>query len=196
MFTQRDEEGYILQFFKNTKGRFLDIGAYDGQCFSTTRALALKGWSGVCVEPSPSVFPALYKQCQDKNNILTLDCAISDILGEIDFFDSNGDMISTTSKEHVTRWQKKAGVQFKKIKVKSMTMIDLLNKVGFNFDFISLDVEMTNFKILQSFPMKKLTQVKMICVEYDTAKLEIISMLIPYGFRVLHTTSENLILGR
>ena len=59
MFTQRDEEKYILEFFKGNTGRFLDIGAANGECFSTTRALALLGWSGVCVEPSPTVLPAL-----------------------------------------------------------------------------------------------------------------------------------------
>lgn len=40
MFSQNQEEKYTLEYFKNFKGRFLDIGAADGVGLSNTRALA------------------------------------------------------------------------------------------------------------------------------------------------------------
>jgi len=57
MFSQNDEEKHIVRFFRDKidKGSFLDIGAYNGKAFSNTHRLALNGWSGVCLEPSPSV---------------------------------------------------------------------------------------------------------------------------------------------
>ena len=61
MFSQRDEEQVILDHFGDRVGTFLDVGAYDGITFSNTHALALKGWSGVCVEASPSCFVKLMK---------------------------------------------------------------------------------------------------------------------------------------
>ena len=50
MYSQNNEEEIILNFFKEKKGIFLDLGAYDGIGLSNTRALAEKGWKGVCVE--------------------------------------------------------------------------------------------------------------------------------------------------
>ena len=196
MFTQRDEEKYILQFFKDTKGRFLDIGAYDGQCFSTTRALFLKGWGGVCVEPSPTVLPALRTRYQTVDNVDILECAISHINGTIAFYDSGGDMISTVSIPHAQMWEKKAGCTFKKITVASLTTLGLFERIGYEFDFISLDVEGTNLEIIRQFPFAKLTKTKMLCVEFDYKSEEILKLVKPYKFILYHQTAENLILVR
>lgn len=196
MFTQRDEETYILKFFKNTKRRFLDIGAYDGKCFSTTRALFLQGWGGVCVEPSPTVLPAL-RACYDSvDNVDILECAISGVNGKIDFYDSGGDMISTVLPSHAELWKSKAGCTFTKIKIDSLTVLSLFEKVGYDFSFISLDVEGTNFEIFQQFPFKKLKKTKMICVEFDYKADDVLKLVKSYGFREYHQTAENLLLTR
>jgi hypothetical protein len=51
MHSQNDEERHILDAFREgPEGNFLDIGAYDRITLSNTYCLALKGWSGVCVE--------------------------------------------------------------------------------------------------------------------------------------------------
>ncbi len=196
MFSQRDEEKYILQFFRETKGRFLDIGAYDGKCFSTTHALALKGWSGVCVEPSPSVFPALQRLYQDNLDVKCLELAITDTSGEVDFYDSGGDLVSSVDLGHVQLWQEKGGCRFKKIKVASQTMFHLLEIIGYDFDFISLDVEGTNLSILKQFPFDRLKQTKMLCVEFESELGFILKLVKPFGFGLLHHTAENLLLTR
>ena len=196
MFTQRDEEKYILEFFKNKTGRFLDIGAYDGERFSTTRALALKGWGGVCIEPSPSVLPALHQRYDCRNDVEILEIAVCIASGPIPFFDSNGDMISSTSSEHVEKWKKTAGVKFRQIKVNAITPWDLFLRIGYDFDFINLDVEGTNIEIFSRMPFEKLDKVKMFCVEFDSHPLEVLRLVTPYGFTLLHQTAENLLLVR
>lgn len=196
MFTQRDEEKYILKFFGKKLGRFLDIGAHDGECFSTTRALAIAGWCGVCVEPSPSVYPVLEKRYKDNMWVKTIPVAISNTTGDIDFYDCGGDMVSTIDINHVKLWETKGGCKFKKIKVKSMTMLDLLNITNYNFDFISLDVEATNIQILRQFPMKRFTQLKMMCIEFDHQEEKVLQFVKPYGFKLYHRTAENLLLVR
>ncbi len=196
MFSQRDEEKYILQFFEGVKGRFLDIGAYDGKCFSTTRALFLKGWRGVCVEPSPTVLPALRTLYENEPNVQIIEAAIDNTTGKIDFYDSGGDMVSSTSKAHVKLWEEKAGCTFKKIKVNSYTTVDLFKKVGYDFDFISLDVEGTNLQILKQFPFAKLKKTKMVCVEFDYQDAQILKLMKRYKFRLYHQTAENLLLVR
>jgi len=197
MFTQRDEEPYIMKFFKNVStGRFLDIGAFDGQCFSTTRALALKGWGGVCVEPSPSALPALRKRYEDSKIVHILDTAIYETSGMVDFFDSGGDMISSVNTDHVEKWKAKAGCKFTKIQVPCLSVNDLFEKVGYDFNFISLDVEGTNFEIISKFPFDKLQATKMICVEFDHQQKAITELMSPFGYVLLHRTSENLIMTR
>jgi len=76
MFSQRDEETYILEHFKGSTGTFLDLGAYDGVMFSNTRQLALNGWCGVCVEPSPTVLPKLLELYKDSDKIKVLPYAV------------------------------------------------------------------------------------------------------------------------
>ncbi len=196
MFTQRDEELFILKQFRDVKGRFLDIGAHDGQCFSTTRALALKGWSGVCVEPSPSVYPALETRYADREDVITLPVAVTDVTGKVDFYDSGGDMISSVNKAHVKLWEEKGGCTFELIKVESLTVDDLFTYVGYDFKFISLDVEATNIEILQKFPFKKLIDVKMLCIEFDHQSEKVVEIVKPFGFNLLHRTAENLLLTR
>lgn len=196
MFTQRDEENHILKFFRNKFGRFLDIGAFDGKCFSTTRALALRGWSGVCIEPSPSVFPALQSRYKDNDKIQTIPIAVADKTGIIDFYDSGGDLVSTLDTEHVKLWEEKGGTKFKKIKVAAMTVFDLFEEVGYDFDFISLDVEGTNIDIFKQFPLDKLKILKMLCIEFDHQENIIIEISKRYGFSLLHKTAENLLLVR
>ena len=75
MYTQRDEEPFILKHFELMKspGRFLDIGAFNGETFSTTRQLALNGWSGVCVEPSQIPFRDLNKRYDSNDSVITLE---------------------------------------------------------------------------------------------------------------------------
>ncbi len=196
MFSQRNEDKYIKRFFKDDTGRFLDIGAYDGVCFSTTRQLALNGWRGICIEPSPSVFPALQKLYKNNPGIDTLKYAVGDITGKIDFYDSGGDMISSISKAHTELWKEKGGCTFNKIKVNCLTVFDLFEMVGYDFTFINLDVEGTNIDIVKQFPFDKLKQMRMLCVEFDHRDVEVIKLVEPYGFKLYHRTAENLILTR
>jgi len=196
MYTQRDEEPFILNHFKNNIGKFLDIGAYDGKTFSTTRALYKKGWSGICIEPSPSVLPALNKLYSKDEKVQIIEAAITETTGLVDFYDSGGDMISSVDTEHVKKWTEKAGCTFTKLQIKSYSVDDLFKKIGYDFEFISLDVEGTNLDIISKFPFDKLTKTKMICVEFDFKDTEIMKLVKPFGFTLLHRTAENLLLVR
>jgi len=198
MFTQRDEEPYILKHFENTIGRFLDIGAHNGELFSTTRALALKGWGGVCIEPSPIPFRDLKERYKDSSEIEVLQIAIviGNQSGTVDFYDSRGDMISSVDPAHVKLWQNKANVAYDKIQVCGVTVSDLFEMIGHNFDFISLDVEGTNVDIIKEFPFAQLTKTTMICVEFDHQERLIMELVKPYGYTLLHKTAENLLLVR
>ncbi len=194
MFSQRDEETYILDHFKGSTGTFLDLGAYDGVMFSNTRQLALNGWRGVCVEPSPTVLPKLLELYKDSDKIKVLPYAVGDTTEQKTFYDSNGDAVSSLDTKHVKVWEKGSNVKFSPVQVECLTVSDLLDKIGFDFDFINIDTEGISFYILKQLPFDKLSKLQMICVEYDGKDGDIAEYVKQYGFSVLHKTSENLLL--
>jgi len=196
VYSQNFEEKYIVGHFKNKIGSFLDIGAWDGVGFSNTYRLALNGWSGVCIEPSPSVFPAL-KNNHKNNKIVCEEVAIVvDKNKKMIFYDSNGDAISSFNIEHKKKWERNCGCKFKEIEVKTMTVEEMFEKFGYNFDFINLDVEAMNWNLFQKFPIDKLSNTKMFCIEHDNKISEIFSITNKYGFKEIHRNGENIIIAR
>ena len=163
MYSQRLEEKYILDYFGN-EGTFLDIGAYHPETFSNTRALFDRGWSGICVEPSPNCYPTL-KEFYKDSNVEVYNCAVGNETGVIEFYDSNGDALSSTDTDHVKLWEKNYGSVFSKITVECLTLNDLIKKSKHkNFDFVSIDVEndRLGIDILKQLDLNK---VDMICLE-------------------------------
>ena len=190
-YTQNHEETYIVGNLGQS-GRFLDIGAFDGLTFSSTRALAEKGWSGGYVEPDPFIIPLL------KHNTATtkaeiMECAIGTTSGTLPFYATNGDMVGTLSKSHVEKWKK--DVDFHEISVPVITLPELAQKVGMDFDFINLDVEGLNWEIFRQFDWK-VWRASVVCIEYDEKRDEMIAVLKHHGFRIVYVSSENIVAVR
>lgn len=199
-YSQNDEEAVIIGLAENAglkQGRFLDIGAYDGKAFSNTMRLVELGWGGVCIEPSPSVFPALLNLHKDNPNVEVIQAAVGVDSALIDFYDSGGDAISTTSFEHMQKWQAGwQGVNYKKFLVYTMPLSVVFRRYGFHFEFINIDVESTNWEIFSELPFDMLTGTRIICVEHDNRISQMAALAAPYGFNVAHSNGENLILSR
>src|SRR6188768_2156012 len=106
MYSQSNEEQFRLDHFNGkTDGCFMDVGAYQGTTFSNTRALAELGWSGVCIEPSPPAFWGLMQNYKGNTVVKLVNAAISyKETGLIEFADSGGDAVSTTSAAHEKLW--------------------------------------------------------------------------------------------
>jgi len=191
MFSQNDEEKYILEHFKDENdGKFLDIGAYDGQAFSNTHQLALNGWSGVCVEPSPNVTPALNRLYKDNEKICIVEAAVAQEDGFITFYDSNGDAISSTNVDHKKKWETNAKVVFKEISVPTISMASIYELAGIGFDFVDVDVEGNNYEVLQLINFD-IVKASMVCVEFDDKIEQIKKYLSGFGFKKVHQTGEN-----
>lgn len=197
MYSQNDEEEYIIRFFSGHKGRFLDIGAYDGVTFSNTRRLFELGWTGVFVEPSPSIFPQLLKNYQDHDGrIKFMQAAVCRHNGEVKFFDSGGDAISTTEEAHREKWEKGANSSFTEMSVKCVTLDTILSLYGKDYAFINIDTESTNFDVLTQLRFDEVPELKMICIEHDFKIEEILTVCSRHGFIELARNAENLILVR
>jgi FkbM family methyltransferase len=193
-YSQNNEQEAILEAVKDLPtGRFLDIGAYDGETFSNTLALAELGWRGVYVEPGATAFKKLAEFWEGKvgRDKMTLIHALVGLESRdlVDFWDC-GDLYSTTEKENRERFQHTAHFSEAKILMPQIGISELLQKFE-PFDVVSIDTEGTSVALftrmlyLCFFP-------RVICVEHDGCNL-IASF---YGYREVLRTSENSVFVR
>lgn len=194
-FSQNEEETILLQFFRDFKGRFLDIGASDGLWLSNTRQMALNGWTGVLVEPGPSMFLKLLQTYPPDSGFICINAAVSGSGGlkkfyyekERDFANSLNPDIAEADVFHP------AGNYY----VSSITPGDLI--LFGPFDFISIDAEWEDWNILQAAE-NLLKPCRCLCVEIPYQQgddgTRFVRLLKEYGFAVYYETRENLILTK
>jgi FkbM family methyltransferase len=201
-FSQNNEQEIILDYFKNQPtGTFLDIGANDGETLSNTRALALYGWNGVCIEPMPEAFSKLETLYTDSPFIECHNIAIGRKSGMADFYQSGthlnkGDsgLLSTLDPNEIKRWQ--GTEDFEKIQVKCLCWNDFYNTKR-HFDFISIDAEGLDLYILKQMDLRVM-QTKLVCVEWNhnaQTKAAFHLILKRAKMRLIHMNFENLIYG-
>jgi FkbM family methyltransferase len=204
-FSQTNEQDIVLEYLKDKKGVFADFGAGDGVTLSNTHALALLGWSGILVEPSPEAYKRLWDLYKKNVLIELFNCAVSTENGKAKFYHSGehlgkGDisLLSSLKKEEIKRWER-SGEKFKEIEVETLTVEKLLNQSAFTtIDFISIDCEGMDIEILKQLPLDKL-QTKCICIEHNgVAEVlqEIKSICFSFGLtKQLLINAENIILA-
>ena len=143
-YSQHGEQAHILKFFGDFKGRFLDIGAFDGVTGSNTRALVELGWSGVSIEANPENFQLLLNQ--KLNNVNCVSAAVMSKAGLERFYfsaDQCGTCLENKNLQAmlpVRSWYYVAAV----------TPWMIAERFGGDFDFISLDVEGVDLEVLQA----------------------------------------------
>lgn len=196
-YSQSDEGVFIDDFYsKYPSGVFMDIGAYDTYRFSNIRSLYETGkWSGVLVEPDPKNYKGLAENYANDERIKVLNIAIGATTGEIDFYESDGDAVSTSDIDHMKKWGN-AGVKYTKIKVPQVSVEDFMNEYGRDVDFLNIDTESTNMVVFNAMPEWVWERISLLCIEHDGNQEEIENKLLPLGFTTLYTNAENIVLGK
>jgi FkbM family methyltransferase len=166
MYSQHGEDLFIAAYFTGRKGRFLDIGAYDGVHLSNTRILMDLGWTGVCVEPSPFAYPWLAKNVEQFPGVEAVEAAIvpdtSSVNGKVRFW-AVEDALSTTDPRHkATIEGYNPHINYKEMFVPAMKWAKFLEAHPGPYDFINIDVEGMNWEVLRDGPLAE-----MMCVELD-----------------------------
>jgi FkbM family methyltransferase len=195
MYSQNKEEEIILNHFKNFKGTFLDLGAYDGVDLSNTRALTELGWSGVCIEPNPVIFERLCDNLKAFNKVIEYKFALGTENKTITM-QMNDSYYSTVKQSEVDRWR--GAFKFESAEVQ---MIDFKSFLEFSkyktFDFISIDCEGLDYEILEQINLDEV-KCKMVCVETNSKDInKYINYISKFaGFNVIDINAENLIMSR
>ncbi len=88
-YSQHGQDKFLNEeiFQDKENGVFVDIGAHDGVSISNSYFFEkMKNWTGVCIEPIPSVFDKL----KNSRKCHMVNCAISDKEGTADFICGTG----------------------------------------------------------------------------------------------------------
>ena len=195
MYSQNKEEEIILNHFKNFKGTFLDLGAYDGIDLSNTRALTELGWSGVCIEPNPVIFERLCDNLKAFNKVIEYKFALGTENKTV-MMQMNDSYYSTVKQSEVDRWR--GSFKFESAEVQ---MLDFKSFLEFSkyktFDFISIDCEGLDYEILAQINLDEV-ECKMVCVETNSKETDkYINYISKFeGFKVISVNAENLIMAR
>lgn len=199
----QNQEDLVIDKFLNYKpnGFYVDIGAYDPHRFSNTKRFYLKGWRGINIEPDVHNYQKfLQKRPADKN----LNLGIADKPGVLTFYKMFPPTISTFSKKEAQEYQKQGYELIAKIKVKTTTLANVLNKYAKNkqIDFMSVDTEGFDLIVLKSNNWKKFKP-QIICVESENnlmsknnkAKERIHNFLLKQGYHKEYDNGLNSIYG-
>ena len=167
-------DSLVLNIFKNQKeGFYLDIGCGHPIKNNNTYLLNKKGWCGINIDLDEENID-LFNSYRKKDVNLTT--AVSDKEGETDlYFYHKKSALNTISKENAD-FQKAKVSAIKRIKTQTINRI--IENTPFKdrkIDFLSVDVEGSEFAILKNFDFTKYSP-KVIVVEYldlSLKKLEI-----------------------
>ncbi len=194
MYSQNNEEEFILDYFKEFKGTFLDLGAYDGKDLSNTRALMERGWNGICFEPNPTIFEKLANNCMEFKNVYCYEMAMGTINGTFKL-NANDTYYSTLIDSELERW--KGTFEFKEVECEVIDFETFMITSPFKtFDFISIDCEGIDYEILKQIDLNKVG-CKMVCVETNGKETnKYINYIKEFGFHLVTSNPENIIMAK
>lgn len=200
MYSQNLEETHILNYFGDYVGTFLDLGCNDCVTFSNTRALSLKGWKGVFVDPSPKAMERCKKLYNGHKGYYFYPVAVSSHNGKAILHESGPlctatdiGLVSTFHHSEIDRF--KRTVRYESIEVKTFKWKTFVNRLRVKkFDLVSIDIEGDELNVL---PHMDLSKTKMVVIEWNS-KTELKTEYEKYlqGFNLIYTSGENLIYAR
>ena len=158
-YSQFGEDLIINNFFKNFVGKYVDIGCYHPIKYNNTLLLYEKGWTGINIDLNQTSID-LFNVVR-KNDLNILACLSDKEEEVVVYFDNKFSALNSIYTKNLDKFGIK---DFKKIKVKTKIFSNLVKD---NFDFLNIDCEGNDYKILRSIDLKKYNP-KLICIEISS----------------------------
>ena len=174
--------------FGDFVGTYVDIGCFHPIKYSNTALLHKKGWNGINIDLNKTSID-LFNACR-KNDVNIFAC-LSDKKEEVDvYFDSVFSALNSVYPENLKEFKLK---DFKKMKFQTSLFPELVKD---NFDFLNIDCEGNDYKILKTIDLKKYTP-KLINIEVsENNKKDIYSYLNSNSYEILEIKSLSHIFKR
>lgn len=210
-YSQNNEDEIIINYFNThsvSNKTLLDIGAFDGEIFSNTKALMETDtqWKGVFVEPSSFCFSkllAVYEKEPRRVKMINAAVVLENMLGKntlLEFYDYPNSTVSSLQENHTQKYGYEEKNEFGdiikpyRIHVGQIGLKEIVNTFG-PFSFINLDVEGQSADlVLQDWFDPRLCDCKLLCVEHDNKYKDIANKLAKYDYQVISLNAENIIL--
>ena len=161
-YSMDGEDLIIFDYFKNKKkGFFIDVGCYHPIHRNNTFLLYKKGWQGLNIDIH-SFSVDLFNYLRPKD--LNYNYAISDkneILSM--YYQKKLSQLSTIEYDQAKKVFQ-GPIKEKKIQALTLDEILKISKIEKKIDFLDIDVEGADFKVLKSFSLEKFRP-ELICVE-------------------------------
>jgi len=164
-YSQFGEDIIINKYFKSFIGTYVDIGCYHPIKYSNTALFYKKGWSGTNIDlnqTSISLFN--FSRLRDKN---ILACLSSKEEWVDVYLDNEFSALNSTNKENIKNFKIN---NFKKNRMKTKIFPKIIKQ---KFDFLNIDCEGNDYKILKTINLKKFKP-KLICVEVSKESKKLI----------------------
>ncbi len=158
-YSQHGEDFILWHLFQNQSmpGYFVEVGALDGTRFSNTYTFEREGWSGVCVEAHPDYIEMLKK---NRPKSYCVWAAAGESNGEVTFYANSRGSLSTLDPSLEEKFRREYGsffTGFRPVTVPIKTLNQILSEANapVPLDFVSIDVEGAEMRVLQGFDLDR-----------------------------------------
>jgi FkbM family methyltransferase len=192
IYSQSGQDVFVLSYFnRKLNGVFVDVGANDGVSFSNTYYLEKKlKWTGICFEPNPVAF----KKLDESRNCIKINACVADVKTVEKFMLIEGyshmlsGIIKEFSPQHIIRIEKEVKEHNQKVReidVLCVVLNDVLEEHKiFNIDYLSIDTEGNEFKILKSIDFGRFN-IELMTVENNYNDKEQTNFVISNGYQFI-----------
>lgn len=203
---ERQDKLLDTHIFKgHRRGVFVEIGAWDGVCFSNSLFFEKeRKWTGINIEPLPDKYEQLVK---NRPNAINLNVAINDVEGDTEFLAISGDtgMLSgikaNYDDRHLQRIEKETqqlNTEAKTVRVQSRRLDSIFREYNLQrIHYLSIDAEGSEMNIVQSIDFAA-TYIDVIGFEnnYPDKTVHIIKFLEEKGYTQLPIRSCDVFMIR
>lgn len=194
-YSQNGEDLIVAAQF-SSPGNLLEIGAWEPKNLSNSGLLIEQGWSAVLCEFSPEPVRQLVKEYGDNPKVTIIQAAITCNEQHVQAFRITDDALSTNDPVQLQIWKEKGGY-YGTLWVPTLSVRALLDQFfgATNLDFASVDTEGTSPDVAMEL-MRSDHRPKVLAVEHNSRFVQIMEVAQCFGYKIIHTNQENLVLAR
>lgn len=201
-FSQVGQDRFLLEnFFRGKRGGvFVDVGAYDGERYSNTLFYErTMGWSGLCIEPLPSVFAKL----RAARNSVCENVCVADFEGEADFLEVDHSSLlekmfsglpAYFDPRHFKRLEYATARVSRRVPVTKLSTL-LAKHSLYHVDYCSIDTEGSEFAILSELDFDRF-HISLLTVEDNWGDERIPRLMASKGYDVFARLEQDLVFRR
>jgi FkbM family methyltransferase len=167
-FSQFGEDMILRNFFPGKQnGFYIDIGAHHPVKYSNTWYFYKRGWTGINIDPLPGI-KEQFERLRPRD--LFLGAGLSDDPAEIQYYRFKNPLQNTFSSSQAALVNQQVNPLEEVCWIKVKRLEDVLDQhlpAGITIDFMSLDAEGYDLKVLQSNNWNKFRPTRLLVEDFD-----------------------------